>query len=138
VKERPVVEPLKNHPPIDPVDHLAGLLTGRVETEVLQDDESVEGNHQASVLLGQIVTLPAGAPAPLAGRRLGGEKLGSPPFGCHARPLGCNYVWGFAGEVPHHLPADGRVRIEEPFGVGAPGRVIPRVHWSIIASAVYV
>ena len=94
VKERPVVEPLKNHPLVDPVDHFASLLAGGVETEVLQDDESVEGNQQASVLLRQIVSPPAGAPAPLAGRRLEGEKLGSPAFGCHARPLGCNRVRG--------------------------------------------
>jgi hypothetical protein len=44
VKERPVVERLKHEPLVDAVDHFAGLLAGGVETEVLQDDESVEGN----------------------------------------------------------------------------------------------
>ncbi len=106
VKERPVVEPLKHEPLIDTVDHFASLLAGGVETKVLQDDERVEGNKQASVLL---------RPAPVASRRLAGEKLGSPAFGCDARPLGCNRVGGFTGEVPHDLPTDGRVRIEEPF-----------------------
>ena len=124
VKERPVVEPLKHEPLVDAVDHFASLLAGGVETEVLQDDESVEGNKQASVLLRQIVSPPAGAPAPVAGRRLEGEKLGSPAFGCDARPLGCNRVGGFTGEVPHDLPTDGRVRIEEPFEVRGPGCVI--------------
>jgi len=64
------------------------------------------------------------APAPVASRRLEGEKLGSPAFGCDARPLGCNRVGGFTSEVPHDLPTDGRVRIEEPFEVRGPGCVI--------------
>ena len=115
MKERPVVEPLEYEPLVDAVDHFASLLAGGVETEVLQDDESVEGNKQASVLL---------RPAPVAGRRLEGEKLGSPAFGCDARPLGCNRVGGFIGEVPHDLPTDGRVRIEEPFDVRGPGCII--------------
>ena len=51
VKERPVVERLKHEPLVDAVDHFASLLAGGVETEVLQDDETVEGNKQASVLL---------------------------------------------------------------------------------------
>jgi len=49
------------------------------------------------------------------------QKLGSPAFGCNARPLGCNRVGRFTGEVPHHLPADGGVRIEQPFEVRGPG-----------------
>jgi hypothetical protein len=124
VKERPVVEPLKHEPLVDAVDHFVSLLAGGVETEVLQDDESVEGNQHASVLFGQIVSPPAGALAPVASRRLGGEELGSPAFGCDARPLGCNRAGGFAGKVPHDLPTDGRVRIEEPFEVRGPGRII--------------
>src|SRR5207249_11670477 len=77
VKVRPVVKPLKHEPLVDAVDHFASLLAGGVETEVLQDDETVEGNK---------VPL---RPAPAAGRRLQGEKCGSPAFGCDARPLGC-------------------------------------------------
>src|SRR6266852_6364066 len=96
----------------------ASLLAGGVETEVLHDDETVEGNK---------VPL---RPAPVAGRRLEGEKLGSPAFGCDARPLGCNRVGGFTGEVPHDLPTDGRVRIEEPFEVRGSGCVIVSAHWS--------
>src|SRR5204862_7565202 len=97
-KVRPVVEPLKHEPLVDAVDHFASLLAGGVETEVHQDDETVEGNKQASVLLRQIVSPPAGAPAPVASRRLAGEKLGSPAFGCGARPLGFNRDGGFSGE----------------------------------------
>jgi hypothetical protein len=62
--------------------------------------------------------------AACASRRLAREKLGSPAFGCHARLLGCNRIGGFRGEVPHDLPTDGRVRIEEPFEVRGPGCVI--------------
>src|SRR2546428_13967492 len=110
-----MVERLNHEPLVDAVDHFASLLAGGVETEVLQDDESVEGNKQAAVLL---------RPAPVASRRLEGKKLGSPAFGCDARPLGCNGVGGFTGKVPHDLPTDGRVRIEEPFEVRGPGRII--------------
>jgi hypothetical protein len=53
--------------------------------------------------------------------RLEGEKLGSPAFGCDARPLGCNRVGGLQRELPHDLPTDGRVRIEEPFKVRGRG-----------------
>ena len=39
VKVGSVVEPL-----VDPIDHFASLLAGRVETEVLQDDQRVKRN----------------------------------------------------------------------------------------------
>src|SRR6266403_4350548 len=78
VKVRPVVEPLKHEPLVDAVNHLASLLAGGVETEVHQDRETVECNKQASVLLRQIASPPAGAPAPVASRKLAGQKLGSP------------------------------------------------------------
>src|SRR5882757_8663091 len=63
VKVRPVVEPLKHEPLVDAVDHFASLLAGGVETDVLQGDETVEGNK-----------VPLPRVAPVAGRRLGGEK----------------------------------------------------------------
>ena len=132
VKEGPVVEPLKHEPLVDAVDHFASLLAGGIETEVHQDDETVEGNKQASLRLRQIVSPPAGGPAPRASRRLEGEKVGSPAFGSDTRSLGCNRVGGFSGEIPHDLPTDGRVRIEEPFEVRGPGRVIVRAHCSLI------
>src|SRR6266567_1893803 len=124
VKERPVVQPLKHEPLVDAVDHFASFLAGGVETEVHQDNETVEGNKQASVLLRQIVSPPAGAPAPVASKRLAGEKLRSPAVACDARPLGCNRVGWFTGEVPHDLPTDRRVRTEEPFEVRGAGCVI--------------
>jgi hypothetical protein len=55
---------------------------------------------------------------------LAGEKLGSPTFGGDARPLGCDRPGRFTREVPHDLPTDGRVRIEEPFNVRGSGCVI--------------
>src|ERR1700720_1715126 len=110
VKVRPVVEPLKHEPLVDAVDHLASLLAGGVETDVLQSDETVEGNK-----------VPLPRVAPVAGRRLGGEKLGCPAFGGDARPLGGNRVGSLIGQVAHDLPTDGGVRIEEPFDVRGPG-----------------
>ena len=77
VKERPVVEPLKHQPLVDAVDHFASLLAGGVETEVLQDDETVEGNKQAPVLLRQIVSPPAG-PRPSCRQEIGGREVGLP------------------------------------------------------------
>jgi hypothetical protein len=47
--------------------------------------------------------------------------LSSPAFSCDARPFGCNRVGNFPGEVSHHLPTDGRIRIEQSFEVGLPG-----------------
>src|SRR6266403_6132921 len=113
VKVRPVVEPLKHEPLVDAVDHFASLLAGGVETDVLQGDETVEGNK-----------VPLPRVAPVAGRRLGGEKLGAPAFGGDARPLGCNRVGSLIGQVAHHLPTDGGVRTEEPFDVRGPECVI--------------
>ena len=52
-------------------------------------------------------------PAPVASGRLKGEEFGPPTFRCDAGPLGRNRVGVFIGEVPHDLPADRRVRIEE-------------------------
>src|ERR1700722_4845156 len=45
MKKGPVVERLKHEPLVDAVYHLARFLAGRVETEVLQDDETPEGNQ---------------------------------------------------------------------------------------------
>src|SRR5690242_3331655 len=124
VKERAVVEALKYEPLMDAIDHFASLLAGGVETKVHQDGERVETNQQGLVLLRQILSPPAGTPAPAAGSGLAGEKLGSPAFGCDARPFGCNRVGRLISEVPHDLPADSRVGIEEPFEMRGPGCVI--------------
>lgn len=53
-----------------------------------------EGNQQASLLV---------RPAPVASRKLEGEKLGSPAFGCDTRSLGCNRVGGFTSKVLHRF-----------------------------------
>jgi hypothetical protein len=124
VKVGPLVEPLKHEPLLDPVDHFASLLAGGVETEVLQDDEGVESNQQGAVFLRQIGAEVSRGLTPVASRGLAGEKLRSPAFRCDARPLGCNRVGGFTGQVPHDLPPDGGVRIEKPFEVRGPGCVI--------------
>jgi hypothetical protein len=115
MKERPVVEPLKHEALVDAVDHFAGFLASGIETEVLQNDKGVESNEQTSVVLRDIRTEVDRGLAPVAGRRLEGEKLGSPAFGCDARPLGCDRAGGFTDEVTHDLPTNGGIRIEEPF-----------------------
>lgn len=124
VKERPVVERLKDEPSVDTADHFASLFAGGVETEVFQDDEGVEGDKQDSALLRQIGAKVSRGHAPVAGSRLKGEKLGAPAFRCNARPLGCNRAGGLTGEIPHDLPTDGRVRIEEPLEDRGPGSVL--------------
>ena len=60
-----------------------------------------------------------GSGIPNAARRLEGEEFGPLTFRCDAGPLGRNRVGVFIGEVTHDLPADGRVRIEEPLDVCA-------------------
>ena len=111
MKERAVVERLEDEPLVDAVDHFSGLFAGGVETKIHQNDESVEGNEPAPIIRAALV----------ASRRLQGQKLGSPALGRNARPLGCYRVGRFIGEVPHDLPADGRIGIEEPFDVSGPG-----------------
>src|ERR1700688_2192205 len=108
VKKRPVVERFKQEPVVDAVDHFAGLFVGGVEAEIHQDDKTVERNEQASIFIRS---------APVTGTRLASKKLGSPAFSSDARALGRNRVGGFIGEVPHYLPADRRIGIEEPFEV---------------------
>jgi len=73
-------------------------------------------------------------PAPVASGRLKGEEFGPPTFRCDAGPLGRNRVGVFIGEVTHDLPADGRVRIEDPLDVCGPRCVIVEAHWSLIAN----
>ena len=124
MKERPVVERLKYELLVDAADYFAGLLAGGVEAEVHQDDETVERNEQSSVFI---------RPTPVAGARLESEKLRSPAFGFNARALGCNSVGRFLGEVPHDLPANSWIRIEEPFKLRGSGPVVVLAHSSLIA-----
>src|SRR5262249_48686632 len=112
LKKRPVVVILEHEPLVDAVDHFASLLAPWVETEVFQDDKSVEGKKQAWIFV---------RPASVAGRRLKREKLSSPALCRDARSLRCNRVGRFIGEVLHHLPPNRRIRIEEPFEVRGPG-----------------
>ena len=122
VEERPVVEPLEHEPLFDAVDHFASLLAGGVETEVLQDDQSVERNQQASVLR-QIVRHPRACPS---GRQeIGRARSWAPQPSVATRDRSAAIaLGGCTGEVPHDLPTDGRVGIEEPFEVRGPGRII--------------
>jgi hypothetical protein len=134
VEERPVVERLEHDAPLDAVDHLASRLARGVETEILQNDQSVKSNEHASVLFPQIRAEVSRGIAPVAGRGLDGEKLGAPAFRCNARPFGCDCGGGFSGKVPHDLPANGRVGIEEPPEVRGPGRVVEQAHWTVVTS----
>src|SRR5580692_12485088 len=104
VKERAVVERLEDEALVDAVEHAARLPAGGVETEVFEECETVKGNK-----------VPLWPAAPVAGGKLGGEKLGAPALGGDARALGGDCVGGGIGEVAHDLPADGGVRIEQPF-----------------------
>ncbi len=74
----------------------------------------------------------------MAGGGLAGEKSRSPACGGDARAFGCNGVGRGIGEVSHDLPADGGVRIEEPFKVRGTGYVIEWTHFSVIARGVRI
>jgi hypothetical protein len=125
MKKRPVVERLKYELLVDALDHFAGLLAGGVQAEVHQADETVERNEQSSVFMW---------PTPVARARLASEKLRSPAFGCNARALDCNSVGRFIGEVPHDLPSNRGIRIEQPFKLRGSGSVILLAHSSLIAN----
>ena len=62
-------------------------------------------------------------PVPRAVRSLAGENLGAEPFARDAGALRGDRRRGGVREVAHRLPADGRVRIEQP---------VDRVHASIL------
>src|SRR5215472_15778121 len=55
-----------------------------------------------------------GAAVPLAVGPLVGKQSGAPTFSSHTCSLGGDLLRGGIGQVPHHLPADGRVRVEQP------------------------
>src|SRR5215472_16378525 len=125
MKNRPVVKRLKYELLVDALDHCTGLLAGRVEAEIHQDDKTVERGEQAAVFI---------RPAPVTGARLASEKVGSPTFGCDPRSLSCKGAGGFVREVPHDLPADRGIGIEEPFEQSGARCVILEAHLSLIAN----
>jgi hypothetical protein len=124
VKKAPVAVPFKDEVLVDAVDRFSGLPAGGVKAEVHQDNEAVEGNEQACVLLGA---------SPLARGRLAGEKPGSPAFGGDARALDRNRFGICVGEVAHELPANRWIGIEKPFEMGGPGCKIVWWHLTVIA-----
>ena len=119
---RTVVERLEHQPLTDAVDHSARLFTPRIETKVLQNDKTVEGN--------QVPFRPA---SPMSARTLTRETLSSPAFCCHARTLGGNCLRRVTVDVPHNLPPNAGVRIEEPFNLRGVAQVRVSAHCSLIA-----
>ena len=113
VKIRAIVERLKDEALVDAVDHEAGLLAGGVETEVHQDDETVESGE-----------IPLATAVPTAIGRLASEESGSPAVSGDARALCCDRRWRFIKKIAHDLPADGRVGIEKPSKVRGSRSVI--------------
>src|SRR6185503_8796923 len=53
-------------------------------------------------------------PMPRAVRSLAGENFGANPFARNARAFRVDRLRGGVRQIAHHLPADGRVRIEQP------------------------
>jgi hypothetical protein len=121
MKVRTFVEAFKDEVLSNAADHFASLFAGRIQTEVLQDDETEEGNK---------IPLPD---ASAARRSLLGEKFGAPAFSGDARAFGLDHRGGFTTEVPDHLPTDGRVRIEEPSNLRGSRCDIVSAHQSVIA-----
>jgi hypothetical protein len=91
VKVRSVVEPLEHEPLVDAVDHFASLLAGAVETEVLQDDETVEGHRVDGPkpnlqLQAKLLSAPANLKDGILDRRWrGNEPLSAGTSKCLAR-----------------------------------------------------
>jgi len=105
MKKRPVFEPLKDDVPVDALYHLGRLMTGRIEAEVHQHHEAVKRGKQSL-----IVTPPT--PGTIAS--LTSQKLRTPALGRHSSALDCHLLGLCVSKVPHHLPSNRRVRIEQP------------------------
>lgn len=133
VKERPIIEALKDEPLVNAADHCASLFAGGIKAKVLQDSESVESNQHAPIFLRQLRAELSRRFAPVTGERLEGEELRAPAFGCDARPLDLNCIASLTGQIPHDLPTDGWIRIKEPFDERGARRGLSYPHWHVIA-----
>ena len=94
-------------------DRSADFLARRIRAQIPQQRQGVGGGHPAVLLV----------VAPVAVGRLKAEELGAPTLRGDARPLGGDGLVGLIGEVAHDLPADRRIRIEQPLHdrrVGSP------------------
>ena len=104
VEEGPAVE----LPPGDALPHEverpADLRVRRIRAQLPQEGEGVVGRHPVVFLV----------VAPMAVGRLEAEQPGAPTLRGDARPLGSDDLVGLIGEVAHDLPADRRIRIEQP------------------------
>src|SRR5262249_37673283 len=95
-------------PPGDAVAHPADrppdFPARRVHAQLLQHTKGVDGGHPAFVVAG----------APMAIQRLTSEEFGAPTFRSDARALGGDDLSGRTGQVAQDLPADRRIRIQQP------------------------
>ena len=102
----------------DSSDRIARFGARRVGAERTEEHEGVVGAGPGLpgvvgfAALGGVVD----AAVPQAGGPLQGEDLAAPPLGRDPCPLSVDELVGRIEKVTHHLPADRRVRIEQPIG----------------------
>jgi hypothetical protein len=99
--------------PCHPIAHATNrttcLDTRGVESHVIEQREDVHRGIPA--------TVPRRA-APAAVRRLEREQARAYSLACDLRPLGSDRLGRRVGQVGHHLPANRRIRVEQPFDDG--------------------
>src|SRR5262249_18481569 len=100
--------------PADPLDGRPAFFAVGVETEPAEELQDVE---RVRVVLRERVARPEAA------RRLEREQPSASALGRDARPLGRDGPGRVVGDLPHDLPADGGIGIEQP---------IDRVHAGIL------
>ena len=105
--------PLPRHAVTDEAHRAPCLVARGIETHLPQQHQDVHGGVPPAV--------PRRAAPPPVGP-LEGEQPRTRALGGDPRALGRDLVRGRIGQVPHHLPADRRVRIEQPVddGHGSP------------------
>src|SRR5262249_25407916 len=106
----PVPRPPR-HPLADALDRRARGGARGVDAELPQELQGVQRRLPRPRTL-----------APATVRELAPEELRSPALGGDPRALGGDALRGLAGEVAHHLPADRRIRVEQPLHGGGAGR----------------
>ena len=96
---------LPGHAVADEAHRAARLVARGIETHVPQQHQDVHGGVPPAV--------PRRAAPPPVGP-LEGEQPRARALGGDPRALGRDLVRGRTDQVPHHLPADRRVRIKQP------------------------
>src|SRR5262249_6356592 len=96
-------------------DRTAHLVIAWIDAEVMQSNKAVR-RSRPRLPFGQSFS-PRGeqrAPLPLTVLALKGQDPGTPSLGGHASALGCDNLVRLIAEIAQHLPANGRIGIQQP------------------------